>query len=95
MPRRFPVLLFAILLSFVLSSILMGCASRTASRTAYPVTTGSHAPIDPANKDKKVRFVVWATHPVIAATLMTMAQQAGHSVLERSQLDQIFKEQEI
>jgi len=70
--------------------VLSGCAS-----TVYPVTTGSHAPIDPANKDKKYRFVVWATHPAIAATIMTLLQQGGQTVVERSRLDQVFKEQQI
>ena len=90
MPRPVAILLLTTFLNFVLSSVLVGCAG-----TVYPVTTGSHAPIDPANKDKKFRFVVWATHPTIAATIMSFVQQAGHTVVERSRLDQVFKEQEI
>lgn len=72
------------------SSSIMGCAKQV-----YPVTTGFHAPSSPADKDKKRRLVVWATHPAIATTVMSLAQQAGHTVLERSRLDQIFKEQAI
>src|SRR5712692_15157 len=90
MPRPVAILLLTTFFNFVLSSVLQGCAG-----TVYPVTTGSHAAIDPANKDKKFRFVVWATHPTIAATIMSFVQQAGHTVVERSRLDQVFKEQEI
>ncbi len=78
----------SILAIFCLS--LISCA-----HTVYPVTTGSHAKIDPANVGKKYRFVVWATHPAIASTTMSILQQAGHTVVERSRLDQVFKEQEI
>lgn len=74
----------------IFSFILIGC-----SHTVYPITTGFHAPMDPANKDKKFRFVVWATHPAIASTAMTLVQQAGHTVVERSRLNQLFKEQAI
>jgi hypothetical protein len=72
------------------SSFIMGCANQV-----YPVTTGFHALSSPADKDKKRRLVVWATHPAIATTVMSLAQQTGHTVLERSRLDQIFKEQAI
>ena len=90
MQYRLRILLVSLSLGVFLSLNLVGCAHQV-----YPVTTGSHAPIDPANKDKKFRFVVWATHPAIATTIMSFVQQAGHTVVERSRLDQVFKEQEI
>ena len=69
---------------------VLGC-----THAVYPITTGSHAPIDPANKDKKGRFVIWATHPAIASAIMSMLQQGGQTVVERSRLDQVFSEQKI
>lgn len=90
MRYRLRLPLAVIFLSVFLSANLVGCA-----HNVYPITTGSHAPINPADKDKKYRMVVWATHPAIASTIMSLAQQAGHTVVERSRLDQVMKEQEI
>ena len=87
-----PLALF--FLSAFCSSILLGC-THSGAHGVYPITTGSRAPIDPANKDKKFRLVVWATHPAIASPIMSLVQKAGHTVVERSRLDQLFKEHEI
>jgi hypothetical protein len=90
MQHRQRILLVSLSLGVFLSLNLAGCA-----HTVYPVTTGSHALIDSANKDKKFRFVVWATHPSMASTITSFLQSAGHTVVERSRLQQVFKEQEI
>ncbi|MGH7205269.1 MAG: CsgG/HfaB family protein [Nitrospiraceae bacterium] len=69
---------------------LFGCA-----RTLYPVTNGSHAPIDPAAKDKKWRFVVWSDHAGVANAIAAWTQQVGHTVVERARLMEVFNEQKL
>ena len=92
MRHRLHFPLAVLILSVFSSANMVACAH------IYPITTGSHAPIglhEPIHPDKKYRIVVWATHPAIASTVMSMAQQTGYTVVERSRLDQVFKEQEI
>jgi len=78
--------LFVCILGGVTSLGLISCS------TVYPVTTGSHVQNE---MEKKYRMVIWATHPAMASTIMSMAQQGGNTIVERSRLDQVFKEQQI
>ena len=70
---------------------LAGCSSNI----VYPISTGSHAPTDPANKDKKYRFVVWSNHPPIANAISSLLQRGGHIVVERARIMEIFNEQKM
>lgn len=91
MRRSLHTLLTLLVTSILCLSFLFGCAKHT----VYPITTGSHAPINLAEAGKKGRFVIWASHPAVATTLMSLLQQSGQTVVERSRLDQIFHEQAI
>jgi hypothetical protein len=63
--------------------------------TVYPVASGSHAPIDPSQKNVKRRVVVWSNHPGIGNAIVGWLQQGGQIVVERARLQTVFNEQSI
>ena len=82
-----PIVCFIIGLVFL---TLVGCA-----KTAYPVSTGSHAAIDPALKDKKYKVVIWSDHPAVGSAIAAMFQQGGHTIVERARILEVFNEQKM
>jgi hypothetical protein len=74
----------------LLGVVLAGCAE--APPMIYPVTIGSHVP---GREEKKYRIVVWATDSSIASTITSAALSNGHTVVERTRLQEVFKEQTI
>jgi PBP1b-binding outer membrane lipoprotein LpoB len=81
----------------------IGCAAILASGcsntdTVYPVTSGSHTPITPADVEKtktgpKTRIIIQADDPGIVSALTTFFLRAGLTLVERSQLDKVLDEQ--
>lgn len=70
--------------------------SRPQTRKQIPLlTTGSHVPRDPKTLQAKRRFVVWSEHPGVASAITETLQKAGHTVVERSRLQEVFDEQKI
>ena len=70
--------------------LLTACA-----RNLYPVSTGSHAPIDQSTKDKKFRHVIWSNHPAVSNSIAAMIQQRGHTIVERARIMEVFNEQKV
>ena len=75
----------------VIALLLAGCASQL-----YPLSTGFHAPGDGfVEGTSRERYVVWSNHPGVAQYLTGVLLQGGHTVVERAQLEQVFREQKI
>lgn len=70
--------------------LIAGCAN-----TIYPISTGSHAPIDPANKEKRYRYVVWSNHPAMGNALSAWLQRGGHTIVERARIQEVLSEQKV
>lgn len=70
---------------FVMMVILTGCAS------AKPVSNGSQIDLP----DPGVAVVVWGNHAGASGEVVTLLQQRGYRVVERSRLRQVFDEQKI
>lgn len=76
--------------SMVLIFLLVtGCGGRI-----YPTTMGSHAPGDPlVDGGPRQTYVIWSNHVGISHYLTGLLLQIGHTVVERSRVEQIFDEQ--
>jgi hypothetical protein len=74
---------------FILSLLMVSC-----SHHVWPVTSGSHAAIEPGRSVAK-RFVVWSNHKGAGNHMIAQVQQLGLVVVERARLQQIFDEQKI
>ncbi len=86
----------AILLLGLLS---LGCATQPVVSTQ---STGSHMAWSEEEwraaergEKKPKRFVVWGDHQIVTSTIMSSLQSAGHGVIERARLQDIFNEQKI
>jgi curli production assembly/transport component CsgG len=66
-----------------------GCAN------VYPVSTGSHAKIEPVNPDKPPRAVVWGNHPAVVDAATQTMQKMNVQVVERARLKEILNEQQV
>jgi curli biogenesis system outer membrane secretion channel CsgG len=66
-----------------------GCAN------VYPVSTGSHATIQPVNPDKSSRAVVWGNHPAVVNAATQTMQEMNVQVVERTRLKEILNEQKV
>ena len=64
------------------------------AHVVYPVTTGSHAVPGPDTKPVK-SVVVWSNDAGVGNTLISILQKFDVVVVERAQLQQVFKEQQI
>lgn len=71
--------------------LLFGAAC---AHVVYPVTTGSHAVPGPDTKPIK-SVVVWSNDAGVGNTLISIFQKFDVVVVEREQLQQVFKEQQI
>lgn len=72
-------------LALMLILILSACA-----HPVYPVTSGAHQPHVPIG-----RFVIWSNHAGVSSYLTSVLLQFGQRVVERTRLDQVFKEHKI
>lgn len=72
--------------------LLFGAAC--AHHVVYPVTTGSHAVPGPDTKPIK-SVVVWSNDAGVGNQLFSIFQKFDIVVVERAQLQQVFKEQQI
>ena len=68
--------------------VVAGCSSRL-----YPTSTGFHARDPLVDGGSQQTYVIWSNHVGISHYLMGRLLQAGHRVVERSRVDQIFAEQ--
>lgn len=64
------------------------------AHVVYPVSTGSHAVPGPDTKPVK-SVVVWSNDAGVGNTLISILQKFDVVVVERAQLQQVFKEQQI
>ncbi|MGH7147057.1 MAG: CsgG/HfaB family protein [Nitrospiraceae bacterium] len=64
------------------------------AHVVYPVSTGSHAVPGPDTKPVK-SVVVWSNDAGVGNTLISIFQKLNVVVVERAQLQQVFKEQQI
>ena len=71
--------------------LLFGAAC---AHVVYPVSTGSHAVPGPDTKPVK-SVVVWSNDAGVGSTLISILQNFDVVVVERAQLQQVFKEQQI
>jgi hypothetical protein len=69
--------------------LLAGC-----THVVFPVTRGSHAPLEPSRPTAK-RVVVWSNDTNAGNHVIALVQQIGLVVVERARLQQIFDEQKI
>jgi hypothetical protein len=77
-----------------MSACLVLVFGAACAHVVYPVSTGSHAVPGPDPKPVK-SGVVWSNDAGVGSTLISMFQQFGLVVVERAQLQQVFKEQQI
>lgn len=92
--RKLPTLFLLILVTLA----VYGCGGDA----IRAITTGSHVPKSDEqlekfqNKgDENIRFVVWGNHAGATHAAIELLQQAGHIVVERARLQEIFDEQKI
>jgi hypothetical protein len=71
--------------------LLFGAAC---AHVVYPVSTGSHAIPGPDSKPVK-SVVVWSNDAGVGNTLISIFQKFDIVVVERAQLQQVFKEQQV
>ena len=67
----------------------------TGCTNVYPVSTGSHATIEPVNPDKPQRAVVWGNHPAVVDAATHTMQEMNVQVVERARLKDILNEHKV
>lgn len=83
--QQFTVWLHWLLLISLLF-LLSACASQP-----YPITSGSHTQVQPQN----AKYVIWSNHAGVNSYLTGVLLQLNQRVVERTRLDQVFKEQKV
>ncbi len=68
-------------------AILTGCAE-----TPYPVTTGFHVPVAQNAQTVKRRYVIWSNHPAVEQAIIEGLQNAGHTVIDRTRVEDALPE---
>jgi hypothetical protein len=81
------------LLSLIVLVGVGGLLAQGCSHSVYPVTTGSHSPVELTAL--KGPYVVWSNHEGVSNYITGMLLQQGYKVVERSRLQKIFDEQNL
>lgn len=73
---------------------LLGLASLLSCAPTYPITSGFHAPLDPAAR-RPARCLVWSNHPKVEPLVANWVQEQGHLLIDPARVQEVLTEHHL